>query len=47
MEQVRGSMEGNACLSGQLSDHPPTNYLTNHRSMVWSCQEIKVLKSWE
>ena len=25
MEQVRGSMEGNACLSGQLSGHPPTN----------------------
>ena len=25
MDQVRGSMEGSACLSGQLSDHPPTN----------------------
>ena len=25
MDQVRGSMEGNACLSGQLSGHPPTN----------------------
>ena len=25
MEQVRGLMEGNACLSGQLSGHSPTN----------------------
>ena len=25
MEQIRGSVKGNGCLSGQLSGHPPTN----------------------
>lgn len=48
MDQVRGSMEGNACLSGQLSGHPPTNdYEKLYRKPQVNGVELSGNKSFE